>query len=328
MKRYLSGLKIAVLCFLLVSSSFIIFYFFYYNQQFEWYSIDVQVNWMITIFFFISFFYLLIFLIDFNLYIKIFNIIAPIGTLLWIGIYILEFFKIELDWWNWTTIRHISAILCLAILSPGLNLYIIKYIRNNSNPNRKWKIIKNYHVHEGFVGIIFVLIAFILWIIRLLMIQHEVLKKKLRIFLALDMILLFLFLFSGSFLVLRDRRDVIRLKFIEKRRNQPISKISPVFNEIAQDSVHFFKSPRGLYYPFGILLNSFALNMFIHGTDFLPKEIFDLNHETIVFIGFFLCFLAGGMIGIDWYRLFAKLYPRLYQDLEIILNDLRNPSVV
>jgi hypothetical protein len=268
------------------------------------------------------------FLIDFNLYLKIFNVIIPIGIFFWIGIYFLELFKVELGLWNWTTIRHISAILCLSILSPGLNLYIIKYIRNNSNPKRKRKIGINYHIHEGFVGIIFVILALILWFVRLLMIQHDVLVKKLRIFLAIDMILLYLFLFSGSFLILRDRRDIFNLKFIEKRDNQQVSKISTIFNEISPDSVQFFKSPRGIYYPFGILINSFSLNMFIHGNDILPEEIFNLNNETIVLIGFFLCLFAGGLIGFDWYRLFAKLYPNLYHDLELILDDLRNPSVV
>jgi hypothetical protein len=201
-------------------------------------------------------------------------------------------------------------------------LYIIKYIKNNSNPQRKRKIIKKYHVHEGFVGIIFIIIALVLWLVRFLMIGHEVLVKDLRIFLAIDMILLYLFLFSGSFLVLRDRRDVFNLKFIEKRVDQQ-SKISPIFNEITQDSVQFFKSPRGLYYPFGILLNSFALNMFIHGNDILPKEIFNLNHEIIVLIGILLCFCAGGMIGIDWYRIFSLLYPRLHQELEQILIEFQ-----
>ncbi|MFX1428208.1 MAG: hypothetical protein ACFFBE_17275, partial [Promethearchaeota archaeon] len=269
------------------------------------------------------------FLIDFNLYITIFNILIPIGTLLWIGIYFLEFFKFDLGLWNWSTIRHSSAIICISMLSPGLNLYIIKYIRNNSNQNRKRKIFKNYHVHEGFVGIIFVIIALILWLFRLLMIQYEALRRQLRIFLAIEMILLFLFLFSGNFLALRDRRDVIRLKFIEKRRNnQPTYKISPVFNQISQDSLHFFKFFRVKLYPFGILLNSFALNMFIHGTDLLPYEIFNLHHEIIVLIGILLCFIAGGMIGLDWYRLFSRLYPELYQDLEQILDDLRTPETV
>jgi hypothetical protein len=277
---------------------------------------------MITILFFIIFFYILFFLVDNKVYNIIFGFVISFGILLWIGIYILEFYKVEFGLWNLATIRNSAAILCISILSPGFTLYIIKFIKNNSNPNRKWKIIKKYHVHEGFVGILFVLIAFSLWVIRFLMIQYKVFKEKLRIFLAIDMILLFLFLFSGSFLILRDRRDIVRLKFIERRKNQSGSRISSTFNQISQDSLEFFKSPKGLYYPFGILLNCLAVNLFIHGTDFLPKEIFYLDHETIVLIGFILCFLAGGLVGLDWLRLFSKLYPELYQELELILEDL------
>ncbi|MFX1280978.1 MAG: hypothetical protein ACFFA3_16620 [Promethearchaeota archaeon] len=328
MKELKSVLKAVILLFLLILSYFVLYNFFYYNQHHVWYSFTVNANWMITITFFIFFFFTLLFLIDFNHYITIFNILVPFGTFVWIGIYLLEIFKIDLGVWNWSMIRHSAAVLSMAILSPGLNLYIIKYIRNNSNPKRKRKIIRNYHVHEGFVGIIFVIIALILWFIRLIMIQYEILRKQLRIFLAVEMILLFLFLFSGSFLVIRDRRDVVRLKFIEKRQDQVITRISPIFNQISQDSLQFFKFPRGLYYPFGILLNSIALNMFIHGTDFLPNEIFNLHHEVIVLIGVILCFIAGGMIGLDWYRLFSKLYPQLYHDLEQILDDFRTKEVV
>ncbi len=323
MKNYWFSLRVVILFFLLILSYIVLYYFFYYNQRFERDTSKLRVNSMITILFFIALFYILFFLIDISVYNIIFGIVISLGTLLWIGIYFLEFYKIELGLWNWKPIRNSAAILCISILSPGFTLYIIKFIKNNSNPNRKWKIIKNYHIHEGFVGILFVIIAFFLWLIRFLMIQHEALKKRLRIFLAIDMILLFLFLFSGGFLILRDRRDIVRLKFIEKRKDQSGNKISSIFNQISQDSVHFFKSPRGLYYPFGILLNCFAVNMFIHGTDFLPKEFFNLSHETIIFIGFILCFVAGGMIGLDWYRLFAKIYPKLYQELEQILDDLR-----
>ncbi|MFX1377311.1 MAG: hypothetical protein ACFFA0_16045 [Promethearchaeota archaeon] len=323
MNTYLFFFKVVILSVLLVLGYLILYFFFYYNQQYEWYSIGLKVNWMITILFFIFFFYFLFFLIDFKSYSIIFSIIIPLGTTLWIGIYFLEFFKINLGLWNWTTIRNSAAILCISILSPGLTLLIIKYIKNNSNPNIKRTIIKNFHVHEGFVGIIFVIIALLLWSIRSLMIQHEALKKRLRIFLALDMIILFLFLFSGAFLILRDRKDVFGLKFIERRKLQQDTKFSSIFNQISQDSLQFFKSPRGLYYPFGILLNSIALNMFIHGTDFLPKEIFNLSHEKIVLIGIVLSFVAGGMIGLDWYRLFAKFYPNLFLDLELILDDLR-----
>ncbi|MFX1292831.1 MAG: hypothetical protein ACFFAG_17935 [Promethearchaeota archaeon] len=283
----------------------------------------MKVNWMITIFYFIAFFYITFFLINSTVYNIIFGIVISFGTFLWIGIYFLEFYKIELGLWNWAAIRNCAAIICISILSPGFTLYMIKYIKNNSNPNRKWKIIQNYHVHEGFVGILFIILAIFLLLIRFLMIQHEVLKKRLRIFLAIDMILLFLFLVSGSFLILRDRRDIFRLKLIEKRKDQSGNRISSTFNQISHDSLQFFKNPRGLYYPFGILLNSFAVNMFIHGVDFLPKEIFNLSHETIVFIGFILCFFASGIIGLDWYRLFAKFYPKLYQELEQILGDLK-----
>ncbi len=323
MKNYWFSLRVVILFFLLILSYIVLYYFFYYNQRFERDTSKLRVNSMITILFFIALFYILFFLIDISVYNIIFGIVISLGTLLWIGIYFLEFYKIELGLWNWKPIRNSAAILCISIFSPGFTLYIIKFIKNNSNPNRKWKIIRNYHVHEGFAGILFVIIAFFLWLIRFLMIQHEALKKRLRIFLAIDMMLLFLFLFSGSFLILRDRRDIVRLKFIEKRKDQSGNKISSVFNKISQDSVHFFKSPRGLYYPFGILLNCFAVNMFIHGTDFLPKEIFYLNHETIVLLGFILCFFAGGLVGFDWYRLFSKLYPELYQELELILDDLR-----
>ncbi|MFW9939846.1 MAG: hypothetical protein ACFFFT_02305 [Candidatus Thorarchaeota archaeon] len=277
---------------------------------------------MITILFFIIFFYILFFLVDSKAYNIIFGFIVSFGTLLWIVVYLLEFYKVEFGLWNLDTIRNSAAILCFSILSPGFTLYIIKFIKNNSNPNRKWKIIKNYHVHEGLIGILFVVIAFLLWAIRFLMVQHEVFKKKLRIFLAIDMVLLFLFLFSGSFLILRDRRDIVRLKLIEKRKKQSGIIISSTFNQISQDSIRFFKSPKGLFYPFGILLNCLAVNLFIHGTDFLPKEIFHLDHETIVLIGFILCFLAGGLVGFDWLRLFSKLYPELYQELELILDDL------
>ena len=143
MNTYLLGLKAVVLSIFLVLSYLVLYYFFYYNQQFEWNSIGLKVNWMITILFFIILFYFLFFLIEFKSYSVLFGIIIPLGTILWIGIYLLEFFKIDLGLWNWTTIRDSVAILCISILSPGLTLYIIKYIKKNSNTNRKRRIIKN-----------------------------------------------------------------------------------------------------------------------------------------------------------------------------------------
>ncbi|MFX1365414.1 MAG: hypothetical protein ACFFCE_11635 [Promethearchaeota archaeon] len=225
---------------------------------------------------------------------------------------------------NLGIIQDASAIICFSIVSPGLTLNFFKIIKNNSNRDKRSKFLHNYHIHEGFVGLLFIVIAIFFWILRQIMIQYEILQHKLRIYLALDMILLFLFLFSGSFLIFRDRRDVFKLKFIEKRGNIISVNSSSVFSPITVESIEFFKFPRLLLYPFGILLSSLAVNLFIHGTDFLPKVLFKTNHEKLVLIGIIFCTIAGGIIGIDWYRIFARLYPHLYQEHEQILKKLVN----
>ncbi len=326
MKKFFFIFRVIILFSFIILSFIVLYYFFYCNQRYELGARELKVNWMITIMYFIIFFYTLLFLIDFNVYNRIFGFVITIGTLLWIGIYLLEYFKIEPGFWNWTALKDSAAILCISILSPGFSLNIIKYIKNNSNQNIKKTTLKNYHIHEGFVGVLFVCLAFILFITRYIMIQYEIMRKRLRIFLAIDMILLFLFLFSGSFLIFRDRKDIIKLKFIEKRKFQYKNSASSVFSPLTPDSITFFKSPRILYYPFGILLNSFSVNIFIHGTDFLPEGIFGLTHETIVFLGFIFCFIAGGLIGMDWYRLFAKIYPELYREIEEVLNNLKKEA--
>ncbi|MFX0141277.1 MAG: hypothetical protein ACFFDN_46990 [Candidatus Hodarchaeota archaeon] len=326
MSKFYRVIKGTLLTSLIVLSLVFIYYFFYFDQFYIWDSLGVKINWMVTILFFILFFYILLFMIDFKIYNLFFIFLIILGTPLWIMIYCFEFFKIALGFWNWSALRNIAAILCISILAPGLSLNFIKYIKNNSNLYEKRRLFQNYHIHEGFVGILFIIIAFCLWIIRHLMIQHEIMKKELRIFLALIMVPLFLFLFSGSFLFFRDRKDLLRLKLIERKNYEDKNNLSSVFNPITQDSIRFFKSPRIVFYPIGILISSFSVNMFIHGTYFLPEEIFSLTHETIVFIGFILCFVGGGLIGIDWYRVFAKLYPELYLEVEKILNDFKNIS--
>ncbi|MFX0139503.1 MAG: hypothetical protein ACFFDN_38030 [Candidatus Hodarchaeota archaeon] len=319
--RLIKGL---ILSSLIVLSFIFLYNFFYFAEHYEWSSLQMKVNWMVTIFFFISFFNILLYVISLKIYNIIFIVIIAIGTPLWIIIYFLEFLKIEPTFWNWSAIRNISAIISIAILAQGLTLNFIKYIKNNSNQYKKRKKFQKYHIHEGFVGIFFIIIALCLWVIRYLMIQKEILRKELRIFLALNMIPLFLFLFSGSFLILRDRKDLLRLKFIERKNYKIQNNLSSVFNPITQDSIKFFKSPKIVFYPIGILLSSFSVNVFIHGIYFLPEEIFGFTHETTVFIGFVLCFIAGGMIGVDWYRLFARLYPKLYLEVEQILDKLQN----
>ncbi len=327
MKNYFLFFKRLLLAILAVLSIFIIYNFFYYNQKYSQDSIEVSINWMFTISYYLLFFYMLLFLIDIKIYQIIFIMIVIFGTPAWIIIYILETFVPGFWFPILTILRNFSAILCFSILSPGLALFIVKYIKNNSNTTNSRKIFHNYHVHEGIVGIFFIITALILLIIRYTLIQYEILRTNLRIFLAIDMILLYLFLFVGSFLIFRDWRDLIKFKFIEKREYTYTNYRSSIFNPITSDSFKFFKSPKILLYPFGILLNSIALNIFIHGNDFLPEEIFTLNHETLIAIGIILSFFAGAIIGLDWYRLFAKMYPELYQNFEQFLGNLKKISL-
>jgi len=246
-----------------------------------------------------------------------------LGTPAWIIIYALETFVTGFWFPFLTVIRHLSAILSFSILSPGLTLIVINYIKNNSNRSHSRQLFHNYHVHEGFVGIISIFISILLIIIRYTLIQYEVFRTDLRIFLAIDMILLYLFLFFGSFLIFRDWRDLIKFKIIQKREQVDVNYSSSTFYPITPDSIKFFKSPKVILYPIGVLLSSIAVNIFIHGNDFFPQEIFSLNHETLVVIGIILSFFAGGIVGLDWYRLFAKLYPKLHQNFEQILDKLR-----
>lgn len=324
MNKFYRLIKGVILSNLIVLSIIILYYFFYFDQHYPWDSLDIKVNWMITIFFFIFSFFILLFIISPRVYNLIFILLIVIGAPLWIILYFFEFLKIEMNFWNWQAARELASIICFSILTPGLSLNFIKYIKNNSNKVEKGKMNRKYHIHEGFVGMLFILAALSLWVIRYYLIQNNAMKNELRIFLALNMISLILFLFSGSFLVFRDRRDILRLKFIEKNKNDLEHSETSIFDPITKDSIKFFKSPRILLYPLGILLSSFSVNMFIHGNLFLSDEIINLTHETTVFIGFVLCFISAGLIGIDWFRFFGKIYPDLYQEIAQILNHLKN----
>ena len=323
MRKYYLIFKIVILLFLVIISTFILYYFFYYNLFYPDGSPEVSLSWMFTISYFILFFYILIFIIGIKTYIITFSIITILGTPAWIIIYALETFMTGFWFPFLTVIRHLSAILSFSILSPGLTLIVINYIKNNSNRTNSRKLFHNYHIHEGFVGIIFTFISSLLIMIRYSLIQYEVFRTYLRIYLAIDMVLLYLFLFFGSFLIFRDWRDLLKLKFIQKREHVDNNYSASTFYPITPDSIKFFKSPKIILYPFGILLSSIAVNIFIHGTDFLPEAIFTLNHETLVLIGIVLSFFSGGIVGLDWYRLFAKIYPELSRNFEQILDTLR-----
>ena len=290
--------------------------------------IEYKIAMMYTILFFFVLFYVLIFLINYNLYIIICACVIIIGIPSWIYIYYIELNYGNMFLLSNEMIENIIAILCFSIISPGLTLFIIQFIKRKTSKYEKNRILGTYHVHEGFIGILLVVSAFLLWGVRQVLIQHEIFRTTLRIFLGLDMIVLFVVLYFGSFLVFRDWRDVVRLNLFEKKEEindnlEPNKNVTnnTVFNQISPESIQFFKRLKVKVYPIGILLVSFSANALIHGLDLLPIELFNLQLETIVLIGCACCILGAGLIGLDWYNLFARIYPDRHDEIEKVITS-------
>ena len=79
-----------------------------------------------------------------------------------------------------------------------------------------------------------------------------------------------------------------------------------------------------MIYPLGMLLTIFSVNMVIYGTDFLPYQIFNIADESVIQLGYFICVIAGGLIGIDWYRIFKIFYPEFYETIEKEITRIKH----
>ncbi len=330
-KHYLIVFNFILIIISIVLSIFTLSSFAHISTLYIDNHIQYKLAMMNTIWFFFILFFILTFLIDYKLYIIICTFILLIGLPTWIYIYYIELNHGEIFFLDLETIQDMTSIVSFSILSPGLTLIVILFIKRNTSKFDENKILGKYHMHEGFLGIMLVISALILWFIRILLVQIEIFTTKLRIFLALDMILLFVVLYFGSFLLFRDWRDVLHLKFFEKSDDtKNINEIemdfrgnSTVFSQITPESILFFKKLKVIIYPIGVLLASFSANALIHGKDLLPRELFNLELENIVLIGIACDFIGAGMIGLDWYRLFAKTYPDKYEEIKRVLKNFK-----
>ncbi|MBD3338748.1 MAG: hypothetical protein GF353_06555 [Candidatus Lokiarchaeota archaeon] len=225
-------------------------------------------------------------------------------------------------WFLW----DITILITFSIIAQGIILLLIYILIKKTAQHNDAVILKKYHIHEGIVGIIFIGLAIALIIYRGYLIRNGIFHPSFTVLLMLTQFLLFLTLFFGSFFILRDWKDVLKLKFIEKIdpincKNEKSEKTS-VFNRINEDDVEFFASPRLLLYPLGILFTSISINLIVYGTGILFQETYLLRNDTLIFIGYFLCILAGAIIGLDWFRVFKKLYPELFYEIEKVLSNL------
>lgn len=294
-------------------------------------SLELAVSRIIMIVFFNLLVYSLIFFIDIVYYRRIFLIILIIITAIWlIELYTWAYLDLTPISLQYGTFWEVIMLLSFSLIGQGLIIYIIYYIRKTSAKYSEAKVLGRYHIHEGFIGIFFIVIALFLFILRSsLLFLNDILWKRYYIILWLVQIFLFISLYLGGFLFFRDWHDVLKFKFIEKiKASNEISQTDKpsAFIRITQKDLHFYEFPKLIYYPFGILLTIFALNALVYGTYFLPMEIFYLETESIIRLGYLICFIAGGMIGRDWLRLFRKVYPNLYEEIKIIINKLKKEN--
>jgi hypothetical protein len=246
-------------------------------------------------------------------------------VLTWIFGYVLALIpSSSLFWTFWEIITLIS----FSMIAPGLIVYIIYDIKKITSKFEAATILGKYHLHEGFVGIIFLILGLFLLRLRssLLFLSHPFYRISSLILLSVQ-IFSFIFIYLGSFFFFRDWRDIVHLRFIEvKTKTETI--LNPtqtsVFNNITKENLNFFKIVKVVIYPIGIIITIFSVNMVIYGTDFLPYQIFNIANETVIQIGYLFCFIGGGLVGIDWYRIFKKFYPEIYKIIENQIIQLKN----
>lgn len=266
----------------------------------------------------------LIFLLEIDYFKKALAYLLMFVVILWVLVLYFNLASLSNRFWEyWEIVIFITS----SMISPGIIVYIIHYIKKSTSRFEESKIFGIYHLHEGFIGIIFIILAiFFLWLRSTLLFLAGPYFMRYSIILLLTQILSFLFLYLGSFFFFRDWDDIIQLNFVEKKENsEKIKKNqSTVFNHITQADLHFFEYPKIIIYPFGILLTIFSLNTIIYGTSFLPLDRININNELVIYLGYFISFIAGGIIGRDWYRIFKKFYPEAYQEIETIINKVKN----
>jgi len=271
-----------------------------------------------------SLFCSLIFLLEIDYYKKALTYLLMFVVIIWFLVLYFNLASLSNRFWDyWEIIIFIT----FSMISPGVIVYIIHYIKKSTSRFEEFKIFGIYHLHEGFIGIIFIILAiFFLWLRSKLLFLAGPYYSKFSILLLLIQILSFLFLYLGSFFFFRDWNDIVQLHFVEKKENlEKIKKNqSEVFNHITQTDLHFFEYPKITIYPIGILLTIFSLNTIIYGTIFLPLDKININNELVIFLGYFVSFIAAGIIGRDWFRIFRKFYPEAYQEIENIINKVKN----
>lgn len=289
--------------------------------MFSWNDFQAELNRFATYIFFTIVFLAFFFLLNYKMYVYIYCVFLLVGGSMWL---ILFFFQSDNSFL--TSLRNALTIPLFTVIPSGLTLNIVQIIKNKSKKFSNNVIFGKYHIHEGFLGIILLVIAFIFIYLRQLILVNKDSLVYWELLLALTGVFLFLLVYIGSFLIFRDLDDVVHLKFFEKinlpkKPNEEY--FSSTFNELSRDSLRFYSSPLRMLYPLGLIICSFTEIAIIHNVDFISRHMFGLDSETIVSWSVVGLFIAGALVGLDWYRLFKSCYPKIYEEVEKIKRNIK-----
>ena len=290
-------------------------YYLQLKQVLEWYSYELTITRGISIGLLNTLFYGIVLVINIRSYRIIFFSLTFFGIIAWNISYLNENLDLGLLSNIMKDFLEILLFISTAVIAPGLVVFIAYYIKKFTSKFED-NFLGKYHLHEGFFGIILVGLAIILFISRTIVRQFDVFLNELKVILAIIMILLYFVLFFGGFFIFRDIKDVIHLNFIKKMDKSHVKEEqhSRIFSSITKDNLSFFKVSKLPIFPIGIFITSMSFSMVIYGTKFIPRAI--LNSQSVINYGYLLSFLAGGVIGFDWVRIFKWFYPKNYVDIE------------
>ena len=325
-RSYKILIKSIIIIFLSLAAWSSLSYYLQLKQVFEWYSYELTIIRGISISLLNILFYGIVLVTSIRIYRIIFLFLAVFGIVAWNISHLNDNLDLGLLSNVFDDFLEIVLFLSAAVIAPGLVVIIAYYIKKYTSKFES-NFIGKYHIHEGFFGIVLIVLAIFLFIIRTIVIQFEVFLNELKVFLAIVMLFIYFFLFFGGFFILRDIKDIIHLNFIKKIEKSPSNEEqhSRVFNSINQDNLYFFKVSRLLIFPIGIIITSLSFSMIIYGTKFIPREFF--SSELILNFGYLFSLLAGGIIGFDWLRIFKLFYPMYYAEIEQKIIELKNHSI-
>jgi len=229
-----------------------------------------------------------------------------------ICVYFSIFSKLTLFQWGFI------IILCVCCIAPFFSVHSLFLITKYQHKFESNIIKGKHHVHEGFAGIILILIAIGLFFLRLTWISKERLITEFHIIGTVFIILLTLLLYFGSFLVGRDWKDVISFKFLSLNSYKNVSIDD---NESIKKKNKFYtKKPLNTYF-LGIILSSMGIFFIFFPVDIFPYHIFYIKAEVIRIFGWFILITGAMLIGFDWIRLLRRFFPDEYEKLNQKLGN-------